>query len=338
MIKHHISVFALCTLIASPALADWVMLTNGDRITGQIESKTAQSVIITTNIIGQVTIPTSKVASSHEGTPPRVLAREMRTGIPMSYVAGADSIPQPEKSKPITPAIMTDQTAIDKVRKRLAGKYIWTGRVSAGGIVESGNNDSKNITADADIKTRDKDNRFGFGGEINWGEEDGEKTDDDQQIYANYDRFINKKLFVGARQSFERDEFEELDLRSQSGVFAGYQFFERDDLNLQIKAGPDYIYEDFKNGDTESDIALSWLLDYDQKLMNDKLQLFHKHEISTPFADTAAFLLETETGARVPISERLDASVQVDFDWDNDPTDGVAEDDTTYAIKLGYGW
>ena len=41
-----------------------------------------------------------------------------------------------------------------------------------------------------------------------------------------------------------------MDLRSQTGLFAGHQFYDRDDLSLQVKTGPDYIYEDFSTGDT----------------------------------------------------------------------------------------
>ncbi len=48
--------------------------------------------------------------------------------------------------------------------------------------------------------------------------------------------------------------------------------------------------------------------------------------------------LESESGIRMPVGKVLDASFQIDFDWDNDPTEGVRENDTTYGLKLGYGW
>lgn len=318
------------------AQADWVMLKNGDRLSGTITQQSGTSVSINTNSMGVITLPTDKIASVHQGPAPRILARELRTGIPMSYVAPAanpdattnsDQVRQTEEAKP--PATKDE---------REVGVYKWSGRASLGGTLETGNNEASNVVADIEAKVRDKNNRFKLGAEANYGTEDGERTDNDQQAYGEYDRFITEKWFIGGRQDFERDEFEELDLRSKTGAFAGYQFYEQDDLNLSVKSGPTYIYEKFENGDTESDIALGWLLDYDQKFMDDKLQLFHNHEIQTPFADTGAFLFESATGARVPIGEKLDASAQIDFDWDNDPAEGVQEDDTTYSLKLGYGW
>lgn len=329
MLKILITLFFL--IIPSTAMADWLMLKNGDRLSGTITAQNAQTISIDTEMFGEISIPQERIASIHEGTAPRILARELRTGQPMSSIAQA----------PITPSPVSTETSIAKEtpkEEKQDGRYKWSGRVSVGGQLEDGNNNSKSISADADIKARDAKNRFAFGADANWAEEDGEKTDNDQQIYGSYDRFITEKWFIGGRQSFEKDEFEELNLRSQTGLFAGYQFYEQNDLNLQIKAGPEYIYEDFENGDSESDLALSWALDYDQKLFEEAVQVFHKHEIATPFADTSAFLFESESGVRMPVGKILDATFQVDFDWDNDPAPDVKENDTTYGLKLGYGW
>lgn len=323
-----ILILIIC-LVPQTARADWIMLNNGDRLSGKIISENTSEVTFETEIMGNIIIPRSKIASVNTGTPPRILARELRTGQPMSSpVVASNNLAAPETK--------TAEAAPAK-KEKVDGKYKWSGRISAGGNVQDGNSNSTTLTADADIKARDKKNRYNFGGEINWAEDEGEKTDNDQQVYANYDRFVTDKWFIGGRQSFEKDEFEELDLRSQTGLFVGYQFYEEDDLNLQIKAGPDYIYERFENNDTESDLALGWALDYDQKI-TETAQIFHKHELAAPFADTNAFLLESESGIRVPIGERLDASAQIDFDWDNDPAPGIRENDTTYAVKIGYGW
>jgi len=324
----------LTCFMSQAAHADYVMLKNGDRISGTITAQDTASVSIKTNSLGLVTLPSDKIASVHKGPAPRILARELRTGVPMSYVAPTQAATNSVAAAAATEALKTEA----KKDEYVVGEYKWSGRASVGGTLETGNNEASNVIADIEAKARDKNNRFKLGAEANYGTEDGERTDNDQQIYGEYDRFVTEKWFIGGRQDFERDEFEELDLRSKTSAFTGYQFYERDDLNLSIKSGPSYIYEKFENGDTESDLALGWLLDYDQKFMDDKLQVFHNHEIQTPFADTGAFLFESATGARVPIGEKLDASAQVDFDWDNDPVDGVQEGDTTYSLKLGYGW
>ncbi len=305
-------------MISTSAQADWITLKNGDRISGDITSQDTSSVTMNTTSLGQITLGQDKIHSVHTGPATN------------DVIASA---PAPEAVASIAPAAGEEE--------RRDGVYNWTGRVSAGGTVKDGNSRSKTIVGDADIKARDKMNRFSLGGEANWSEDEGVKTKNDQQLYATYDRFISQdqKWFVGGGQTLERDEFANLDYRSKTGAFVGHQFYEQDDLNLQIKAGPNYIFDKFENGDSDGYAALGWALRYDQKLLTAKsLQVFHNHDLNTPFEDTGAFLFESETGVRVPLSKSLDASAQVDFDWDNDPQAGIREDDTTYAVKLGYGW
>lgn len=209
------------------------MLVNGDHISGDIISEQGNAVVIKNENLGEVTLNRAQIASLHKGMQPRVLARELRTGEDLSAPVAAPTA----KTETQTAAATTET----KSEERQDGVYKWTGRVGAGGTVQSGNSDSKTFFADADVKARDKLNRFGFGGEANWAEDEGEKTDNDQQIYANYDRFITEKWFIGGQQSLERDEFENLDYRSKTGAFLGHQFYEQDDLNFQIKAGPEYV-------------------------------------------------------------------------------------------------
>ncbi len=325
------------TVVSVSAHADWIMLSNGDRMSGNIVEQTTATVTMDHSVMGRVSIPQSKIASVHTGRAPRVLARELRTGQPISGIPTAP-VAQPVASAPEVPAVASIEPAAGDKPEHVAGVYKWTGRVSAGGNIQDGNTRSKDFIADADIKARDLKNRYTMGGEANWAESAGNKTENDQQLYGTYDRFITEKWFVGGQQTFEKDEFEQLDLRSKTGLFVGHQFYEQDNLNLQVKAGPSYISESFENGTSDDNIALGWALDYDQKIIDEAVQIFHKHDLNTPFDDTAAFLFESETGVHMPIGKRLDATAQVDFDWDNDPLAGTKEDDTTYALKLGYGW
>ena len=71
-------------LIPQTAHADWIMLNNGDRLSGKVISENASEVTIETEMMGNLILPRSKIASVNTGAPPRVLARELRTGQPMS--------------------------------------------------------------------------------------------------------------------------------------------------------------------------------------------------------------------------------------------------------------
>lgn len=48
--------------------------------------------------------------------------------------------------------------------------------------------------------------------------------------------------------------------------------------------------------------------------------------------------LRSRTGVRVPIASGINASVQVNLDWEREPAPGRKSTDTTLLIGLGYEW
>lgn len=212
----------------------------------------------------------------------------------------------------------------------------WSGRLNASGEVLDGNSNKKSFGLDGLAKARGARNRYTLGAEVDWAEDEGEETENDQMVYFEFDRFMTDKMFTGARIQFESDKIADLDLRTKVGPYVGYQYVESDDLNLGTRLGIDYIHEDFESGDTEEDIAATWGLDYDQRFFDKAIQAFYKHDLSVPFDDTEGFLFESEAGVRFPVANVLTGTFQVDFDWDNEPAVGIEEGDTKYGLKLGY--
>jgi putative salt-induced outer membrane protein YdiY len=230
----------------------------------------------------------------------------------------------------ITPAIAADEVQTD------TNDITWSGRINFGGNVTDGNTNSKAAVLDGLAKARDDKNRYTAGAELRYAEDEGDETEDEYKIYGEYDRFLNEKLYAGARLSYKSDDIANLDRRIKVGPYMGYQYFESEDLNLSTRLGVDYINDEYENGNTEDSAAVSWGLDYDQRIIDDTLQIFYKHDVSVPTDDTDGFLYDGEAGVRFPIAKILTGSAQVDFDWDNDPAPGINENDTKYSLKLGY--
>jgi len=212
----------------------------------------------------------------------------------------------------------------------------WSGRINFGGFVTDGNTNKKAVVTDGFAKARDEKNRYKAGAEIRYAEDEGEETEDEYMIYGEYDRFLSEKMFAGGRISYEADDIADLDRRIKVGPYIGYQYYESDPLNLSTRIGLDYINDEYENGDSEDSAAVSWGVDYDQKFIDETIQLFYKHDVSVPLDDTEGFLYDGETGVRFPIAKVLTGSAQIDFDWDNAPAPGIKEDDTKYSLKLGY--
>ena len=215
----------------------------------------------------------------------------------------------------------------------------WSGRVNVGASFQTGNTDQNALQADAEIKAElSETQRIRLRADYNREENDDETTEDNRSFDAVYDHFFRPKWFYNASLGLEQDDIADLDLRTTIGAGLGYEPHKSDDLNLQMVLGPTYLREEFEDSGSDDSIAGRWALDYDQRVLEGRFQLFHNHEIFMPGDDFGAFLFESKTGARVPITNGIIATGEIDFDWDNDPAPGISEDDTIYSLKLGYEW
>lgn len=344
--SRYITIITVLLLLGAPAIstakAGQVVFHNGDRLSGTIISmRDARTLYFRSKIAGDMRIGWDSISELYDDNMNMIAIPDAPPPIvsPLTGINNTADAVQTWTQTAATESIpVTSSISAKKPEALNDDDFEWSGRANFGGQIDDGNSNNKAVTFDANIEARDNGNRFAFGGQVNWEEEEGEEIENDQMAFASYDRFLTDQYFIGGRLRFERDKFEDLDLRSRIGLYNGYQFYERDDLNLQIKAGGEYIHEKFRDDRTESDVAASWGLEYDQKFYEGAFQLFHKHGLSVPVSATDAFLFDSESGVRVPVGKHLTGTAQVDFDWDNDPAPGVHEDDTSYSLKLGYEW
>lgn len=332
---------------ATPALADTLFLHNGDKFSGDIENATNPEALEFSAAFGQnLNVPWETIAGLYDSS-----------GQPVPFpVKKAQAEQPPVQSAPLT-AQSTDQgTPATTMQAQTAAPEnaeiaqtveaatpeepkVWSGRVNLGASLQSGNTESEALNADAELKAKwNKKHRSTFKAEVNIEEDDGDTTEDNRMISGEHDYFFIEDWFLNAGLSLEQDDIDQVDLRSVAGIGLGHQVFEQDDLNLQYVLGPSYLREDFENGDTENSIAGRWAFDYDQKIFDDILQLFHDHELLVPADDTDDFLFDSKTGIRVPLKAGLVGTAEVDFEWDNKPEPGTQEDDTEYSVKIGYEW
>lgn len=309
MMNKYLLSLALLSVSSTSAYADTLMLKNGDRISGTITTTEDSQILSLKTKYGQtLAIPQADVQEWIKPT------------------KAATTSPKPEAV--IAPIAPTSPSPIE-----------WSGRVNFGTNWQTGNTDKEAINTDATVKARwNEKHRASTKIEYHREKDEGVVTENNKFLNGEYDYFFDKKWFSNTTASFETDELENLDLRSDYGLGIGYQFFERDDLNLKFIGGGSYLHEKFDTGNTEESIAMRWVSDYDQKFFDGLIQLFHDHKILVPTEDTEDFFFDSQTGVRVPIKKGLVATTEVEFDWDNKPEQGVSEDDTQYTVKLGYEW
>ena len=328
---------AACLLTFAPAStpADEVHLKNGDRISGTVLKKENSVVTVRTDYAGTITINWNEISAIQTDKPVEVYlkdkslaeTRQIRSQPPATEPAGKEETIDIDKVWYISPP------------PYLTGKgVLWSGRMTTGYWHRDGNSSSGQFRIDGSVAARTKSSRYTVSGGYAMATDSGEETESRSSGLLKYDRFLSEKWYATAKISFTKDRFKDLNLRTILGAGPGYQFWESKRANLSIESGLDYVIEDYITAPDKEYPAVRWALLYDQYFFKDRLQAFHTQQLNISLEDTEDILVDTQTGVRVPLFLNLDASLEVDYEWDNQPSEGSKRGDTTYKFGLGYSW
>jgi putative salt-induced outer membrane protein YdiY len=324
-------------LIPITGFSDEVFMKNGDRLTGTVKTTKDKKLILKTSYSGEIGIALADIQRVVTDKPVSVtLDDESKlTGIlsspdgaEMRIAADVDAVPQSVSMAHIA-AIAIPEIPGLKIK----------GSSNVGLDMNRGNTDQDTYHVDAESIFRWQDDRVTLGGSGDLEKSNGKKTKQQATLGGKYDRFLSKKWYLYSGLGFEHDKFADLTLRTTVSAGSGYQIYETDRTNLSIEAGPAYIWEDYDTSKDDDYAAAHWGLRFDHYLVEAwKLQAFHKHSLDWNVEEASAYLFKSETGLRFPILDRLQATLQVNFDRNNNPAAGVKKDDYGYLLTGGYSW
>jgi putative salt-induced outer membrane protein YdiY len=300
--RHPVFLFVLLALLPWPgqADADQVLLKNGDRLSGVIVGQDDETVRIETPYAGTVAVQREEVAST--------------------VVAGgdpADGTAEAPQSKPPR----------DKSRK---------GHVTVAASYSTGNTRTNSVYAEAAFTKREAGRRYGLGGKGKRTSEDGTTTTSNILVEAHHDWFLNGSDFWYVRGSAERDPFKDIESRFTMGAGYGLQVFDSTRTQLDVRAGPDLVSVNHDEEADENYPALGWGVNFTHWLVPDRVEAFHNQDGFWNLDDTGQVSLRTRTGLRMPIVKRLSANLQLNLDWESEPSPGRKSTDTTWLLGIGY--
>ena len=338
-LKHSRLTALLCSALAMPlALADTLVMNNGDRLTGTVVTKQADTLTLKTPYAGTLEIQWSEVRQLISDQPVQIILEDETrvTGTLLPTEDGKVRI----RSGEILETAPIELSAVRYINPpvEVNGGVRVKGNINAGANISSGNTDTEQYHLDAEVVARTLTNRFTVGATFNRSTDDGTETASNATGYGKYDHFLTEKWYTYANALFTRDEFKDLKLRTPLGLGSGYQFYESEPLNLSLEGGLTYVNEDFYDKEDESYPAGRWALNYDRLLFGSRLRFFHYHEGLLGLEDINDILILSRTGLRVPLGQGLTATTQIDVDWDNTPADGNDSTDMRYLLNLGYAW
>lgn len=213
----------------------------------------------------------------------------------------------------------------------------WSGSVSAGGIIRTGNNKTRTGNATADATWRRNKNRVALGGL--WSYQDDNRVVTQRKLYGQgkYDRFLSEKTFAYGQTSGDSDKEAGLDLRMTLGAGAGRQFLDDETWTFSGEAGLSGVSEDFQTSGKNEYLAAR--IAYDLKYAHSDTWAFAQDFQIYPSLESGDDVyLRLATTAVMTITESMFAQLQWVMDYDNTPDTGKERTDHLISLTIGWGF
>jgi putative salt-induced outer membrane protein YdiY len=306
--------FCFFLMSVGEALADKIILENGDALTGTVEKVIDGKLTFVTDYAGPIVIPVAKI-------------KEILTDKPLEiHLSSGERAPITIETKNIASINPPSPPAVK-----------WTGAVAAGGNLQRGNTERASGFITAEAGRRTENDRMKFRYLFNYGEEEDEVTTRNHYGEAKYDYFFTKKFFGYVGLELYNDEFKDTKLRTFVGPGVGYQVWEDPVKSLLFEAGLSYFNLDRYDGEDQSGLTarLGWDFRYHifkWLIFTDGFQFY------PTIGEGGEYFFRNEAALNVPLSAHWSLKFANIVDYNSDPTPGFKKTDVQYIGALQFSF
>lgn len=330
-----IALLVVCALLPDAVLAagkDFVLLKNGDRITGEIKKIWNGEVFIEPEYGDEYAIELEYVAYVHTVEDFEVEFREGRKTRTVIGYLDLDEEQQPavivDDGKEIYPLAKVDNMV------EIEEFFDWEVRSDLSVNVSTGNSDTSNTRfyafGELKLGNHRHQGEFTRDAQLTDGEPTKEQTDVTYQDTWTFD----DDWFVRGWVSWTRDPIKDLASRTRYFAGPGYHFWDDSKRTLNLSVGPIYSVEDIGEESDKSSGVMT-MFRYEQKFFRDDLVLFQNTDLQRITNGRENKLLQTSTGARFDFTDDFYITLQVDYDHESNPAEGREKEDMTYLVGFG---
>lgn len=255
----------------------------------------------------------------------------------------ATPVPEPTSRFPM-PALPAFLYQEDEAQEEEESR--WNFLFEVGASITGGNSRTRDIDGKLEAKREWTEDRFFGYIRAEWGESQQNNTGPTQRdknrqtAGGKWEHTLSGDLYAYLLQDFERDEFKDIKLRSETFVGLGNKLYEDEDHLLKGEIGVGYVATNFydESNDTSASGRLAehweWTINENWDLVQDFELISNLEEIDDDFRTT------TTVDVRTDLSENLYLSFSAEHRYDAEPaTDDngrTNRQDYKFLIKLGY--
>ncbi len=326
-------------LTVDGAIADKVILENGDILTGTVEKVLEGKLTLKTDYAGSIEIQMGKVKQIITDNP---VAVHLTTGeVVTGKVKPAEEGKLEVEASPERGATTVEMGKIASINPPPKGK--WHGNVTAAGYIQSGNTDRKGGSISAEVVRRTENDRFTTRYMFNYAQENGQMTARNNYGQIKYDYFFTKKFYAFVNTELLNDIFSDTRLRTFVGPGAGYQFWDDPVKSLMFEAGFSYFNWDRYKGKDEDGIAARFGFDFTYNIFK-WLSFTDRYVIYPTIGNGGLYFFRNEAALTIPLGTipglggRWSLKIANIIDYNSNPAPGFKKTDVQWIGGLQFSF
>lgn len=300
-----------------------VLLENGDRITAQVVSKRGEKLTLKSDLLGTINLSTRDIAAINV-----MSASEVGKHLQAAEATIKSLTTELSQTKEQL-SVLKDATDLGK---------LWNGNISLLGGLKVGNREAYDFYLKSIIKRITDREELTIRGSIGYGETEGVVDTTEGSLQPNLRIYYAENSYVFGDLLLEHDRFEDLDLRVDGTVGAGYRFWKTENSEFLGDIGAGLTEEIYKGGDNTTEVTMRASFEYIQTLF-EKTKLSQLLTIYPSLGNFGDVRLISETSLITPISDSLSWTLNILDEYDTNPNrPGVKSNDLSVRTGLQYSF
>jgi len=319
----------ICLSFGIPAVADVLVLKNGDRITGDVKRIWDAEVTIEPEYSDEFQVDLDAI-SHIEST--REFEVEFYDGRSIDAQLGGENAAGEQIFTSESGAVAAPLADMLELNEPEAA-FEWDSIVEVAASVNRGNTDTTTAKVRAYSTVKINDHRH-IGDIEYFREKMGDDLNKKRDLFKySYNYLFTDDWFFTADASVERDPIIKLFNRTIFSAGVGLDIWDTPSRTLSLKLGAGFQSEDIDAVETDGSVA-NWGLNYRQDFFSDDVEVFHRQSIVANLSGRKNTSYKTTTGFGYEITDLFSATVSLDYNYEKNPAEGAENADIAFLLGL----
>ena len=322
--------FVVVLGLAIPAQAGLLVLTNGDRITGDIKKVWDGEIYIEPSYADEFKVDVEAVKYMESEREFDIELIEGQTQRARLMGVDDDGLQVLEVDGSLISVPVGKVLELEEEEDY----FDWGVNIDTSAGINKGNTNSESGRLKAAANLKVGDHRQLLDITFNRESQDSVSIKEQDLFKYNYNWLFSDPWFAGFAGSYERDPIRDLEGRLIAAGLVGRDFWNSARRFMNAQLGLGYQSENIQDQANKSSVAI-WGFRFRYDLLKGDLGFFHNNSVTYNITGRENTVLKTSTGAQYEITDLLYATVSVDYDYESQPSDLATNSDLALLFGLG---